>query len=230
MNDIKIKHFVSLSYRERELLNIIYGNLTPLIKDRKKLIITSACNSEGKTYFAMNLARNIAEKGQKVVLIDADFRHSQLISTYQLTCGKRLYGLDEYLAGICEAEKVIARTNFPNLFIIPCCAHRTDPLSLLDNPLFFDLLDEYAKSFDRVIIDTSSAGLYMDAAQIASHCDGAIMVTRFNKTRRSDFMESCQRIEKSGCPVLGVVMNRLSFLSISVRKYYSLLYRTFKSK
>ena len=230
MNEVIIKQFPALPSSENELLNIIYGNLMPRLQSRKKLLVTSACNNEGKTHIAMQLARSMASKGHKVVLVDADFRHSQLISSYKITSKQKIYGFEAYLSGACDLEKVIAKTDIPSLYIIPCIEHAADPLTMLDCPALSAVLAKLEEAFDYIILDTASAGLYMDAARIASYCDGAVMVARFNKTRRSDFVESCRRIEDSGCPILGVVMNRVSFLSISARKYFNLLYRTFKTK
>lgn len=230
MSDMRLNCSSLCAERDRELVNTIYGNLAPLIKERKKLLITSACNGEGKTHVALNLAASFAEKQQRTVLVDADLRRSCLLLSCQADSSQNEYGLDAYLAGTCVLQSAIRETDIPNLFIMPCCKHNSNPLSLLEHPTFFELLDRLSETFDRVIIDSPSAGLYMDAPRIAAHCDGAVMVARFNKTRRSDFSQACRRIEQAGCPVLGVVMNRLSFLSVSARRYYSLLYRTFKSR
>lgn len=229
MNEVSFNAFPSLLDSECELLSTIYGNLLPRMKDCKKMLVSSACNQEGKTFFALQFARCMAQTGRKVIFVDADLRRSTLAKQYKLTSKEELPGLEDYLTGLQPLSNILCDTNISNLFLIPSFKHADDSLGLLDGQNFRNLLDILAERYDLVIVDSPSAGIYMDASRIASHCDGAVMVARFNKTRKSDFTETCKRIEMTGCPVLGTVMNRLSFLSFSARKYYNLLYRTYKS-
>ena len=60
----------------------------------------------------------------------------------------------------------------------------------------------------------------MDAVEIAKYCDGAIIVVAYNKGRRQDIGEVAASIAKTGCKVLGAVMNGVNLKSFRNRRYY----------
>ena len=54
-------------------------------------------------------------------------------------------------------------------------------------------------------------------------CDGAILVIRSGETTRAEVKNSIKQLERSGCKILGVVLNRATDLKnkYSKQKYYS---------
>ena len=66
--------------------------------------------------------------------------------------------------------------------------------------------------------------MVIDAAQIAKHCDGVVFAVEFNSTRRHELKEARHQIEQSGCPILGCVINKVSFDSYSAKRYYNRTY------
>jgi Mrp family chromosome partitioning ATPase len=47
-----------------------------------------------------------------------------------------------------------------------------------------------------------------DGERIGAMCDGAILVIRANDTPKALVKNSVAQLERSGCPLLGVVLNR----------------------
>ena len=62
-----------------------------------------------------------------------------------------------------------------------------------------------------------------DAEKIGSMCDGAILVIRSGEITRAEVKNSIKQLERSGCKILGVVLNRATDLKnkYSKQKYYS---------
>ena len=82
-----------------------------------------------------------------------------------------------------------------------------NPVELLNTP-HFDTLIKYAKeAYDYIIIDTPPLGMVIDAAVIASKCDGAILVIGSRHVKYPAAQEVIAQLEKAGCPVLGAVLN-----------------------
>src|SRR5260370_17486533 len=80
-------------------------------------MITSALAQEGKTTTSINCAVVLAQKGIRVLLIDADLRRPSIHKT--LGMGPRS-GLSNVLTGSATLQQTITRSPvLPNLFVLP---------------------------------------------------------------------------------------------------------------
>ena len=73
-----------LDYAGEEALNSICTNLAFIGTDKRKIVITSNSQSEGKSWMTMHIAENMARRGRHVVLVDADMRRSFMVQRYKL--------------------------------------------------------------------------------------------------------------------------------------------------
>lgn len=62
--------------------------------------------------------------------------------------------------------------------------------------------------------------MIIDAAEIAKSCDGVLFVINYNTISRREMQEAKVQIERTGCKILGAVLNNVSFDSYSSKKYY----------
>lgn len=221
MRQAVIHQMKPLEYAGEEAMNSLCTNLTFAGRDLHKLIITSNDMSEGKSWMSMHIAMNIAQRGRRVLLIDADLRRSFLVQRHKIEFEGDGEGLAHYLTGQCELDNAIYETNMYGLCFMPQGRDVTNPVSLIDTPYFAEMLDELAKHFDLVLIDAPPVGMVIDAAEIAACCDGSVLVVEYNKTRLRDIAECKRQMEQSGTPVLGCVINKVAFDSLSSKKYYN---------
>ena len=199
MKQLKITKFPELDYAGSEAFNTLSTNLSFAGETVKKIMITSCHASEGKSYLSMNLMRTLAQRGMKVALVDADLRRSVVNAQYGL----------QFEDG---ALMVPVGRDVPN------------PLALLSNHHFKDLLDALAQRVDYVLVDAAPVGVVIDAAEIAKSCDGTLIAVQYNDVRRQELLDVKQQIEQSGCPILGTVLNQVDYDRYLSRKYY---YRTY---
>ena len=82
------------------------------------------------------------------------------------------------------------------------------------------LMEQLRDSFDVVLVDSPPAGVIVDAVEIAKYCDGALIVVSYNRGKKQEVSEVKEAIEKTGCKVLGAVLNNVDFDLYSNRKYY----------
>ena len=61
--------------------------------------------------------------------------------------------------------------------------------------------------YDYIIVDTPPLGIVIDAAVIAAKCDSAILVIGNTNVKYTQAQDVVSQLEKSGCNVLGVVLN-----------------------
>lgn len=221
MRQVVIHQLPSLEYAGEEALNSICTNLTFSGRELHKIVITSNDMSEGKSWMAMHIAQNIANRGRRVLLIDADLRRSFFVQRYKLEFEGEGEGLAHYLTGQCSLDDCVYETNYYGMCFMPAGRDVTNPVSLIDTPYFGQMLDELTNHFDLVLLDAPPVGMVIDAAEIASSCDGSVLVVEYKHTRLREVAECKKQMEKSGTPVLGCIINKVAFDGISSKKYYN---------
>jgi len=221
MNTIEITRFKPLSYACAEAMNTLCTNLTFAGEDKKVIMVTSAQAHEGKSFVTMNIMRTLANLGHKVCLVDADLRRSQITAKYGLKVKDgQAMGLTHYLAGMCNMEAVLYATDLPNTSIVPLGHEVSNSLALLSTPRLSRLLAYLRERFDYVLVDAPPVGVIIDAAEIAKSCDGTVIALKYNAVSRRDLVEVKRQIDRSGCPILGVVLNSVAFDTLSSKHYY----------
>lgn len=221
MKRIEFTRFTELEYTGEEALNTLCTNLTFSGEGICKIMMTSCHASEGKSFISMNLMRTFAKLGKRVALVDADLRKSVLLSRYGGRVQKGVqFGLTHYLAGMCDADDVLYETNIPGAYMVPVGREVNNSLSLLTTRKLTQLLDWLAAKMDFVLVDAPPVGMIIDAAEIAKSCDGVLFVINYNTVSRREMQEAKQQIERTGCNILGAVLNNVSFDSYSSKKYY----------
>lgn len=208
MNTPIFLNFPQLPYALEEALNRLRVNVTFCSRDVKKILVTSSTENEGKSFVALHLWRMLAEAGIKTILVDADLRKSILHERYQLTSTSEIYGISHYLSGQTTLEESVYHTNIESGDILPLTKTIGNPAMLLESKLFSEMLDQLAEQYRYVIIDSPPLGVVADGERIASLSDGALMTIRSGVTSRTLVRTSMLQLERAGCPLLGVVLNR----------------------
>lgn len=196
-------------YFYEEAIKTLRTNLQFSGKNNKVVLLTSVHSNEGKSDISFNLAVELGKAGKKVLLIDADIRKSVYKSRYDIK--EETQGLSQYLSGQVEQiDRVVCKTNYDNLYMILAGPYAPNPTEMLGDEQFGQLLKAARQVFEYVIVDTPPLGTVVDAAVIAQYCDGAIFVIESESTS----YRACQRmkgqLERSGCKVLGAVLNKVS--------------------
>ena len=233
MKQLKITKFPALDYAGNEAFNTLSTNLSFAGENIKKIMLTSCHASEGKSYLSMNLSRTLAQRGKRVALVDADLRRSMINSVYGVrfeydkSSGN---GLSHFLAGMVGMDEVIYQTDIPNAIMVPVGRDVPNPLALLTNSHFAELLDMLARMADYVIVDAPPVGVVIDAAEIAKACDGTLIAVNYNDVSRQELLDVKQQIEQSGCPILGTVLNQVDYDNYLGRKYYYSKYSKYRGR
>ena len=200
-----------IPYAVEEAVNRLRINISFLGSDVKKIMIVSSEPNEGKTFVAMNLWNQMARAGEKTVLVDCDMRNSTLSHKYQITRddGAELKGTTHYLSGSADINDVIMHTEYPTGDVLVNADNIINPSLLLENRKFEEMLDELAENYRYVFVDAPPLGLVSDGERIGNICDGAILCVRGGYTSKGVVRESIRQLERSGCPLLGIVLNRV---------------------
>ncbi|MFR5667135.1 MAG: polysaccharide biosynthesis tyrosine autokinase, partial [Enterocloster bolteae] len=84
-----------------------------------------------------------------------------------------------------------------------------NPAELLEDELFKTMIESVKEIYDYIIIDTPPMANVIDGAIIASQCDGAVIVIESGAISYRLVQKVRSQLEKSGCRILGAVLNRV---------------------
>lgn len=171
----------------------------------KTILITSCREGEGKSTVSTELAKSLAENGKRTLLIDADMRKSVMLKKRNIYAGD-VSGLSEILSGMCRLEDALYSTQLDGFDVIFSGPFPPNPVELIAGKLS-EFLTALKDKYDYIIIDSPPLGQVIDAAVIATCCDAAIMVVSNKKTTRKLAVSVKNQLLKSGCRVLGAVLN-----------------------
>ena len=107
-----------------------------------------------------------------------------------------------------------------------------NPAELLEDELFKVLLENAKELYDYIIIDTPPMLNLIDGAIIANQCDGAVIVVESGGISYRMAQKVKSQLEKSGCRILGAVLNRVGgeYGSGYYKKYYGKYYKKYYGK
>ena len=223
MNTVNLINLIPDRYEIREAFKTFRTNVLFCGADIKTIAITSSIQSEGKSLVSLELAKSLSDMGKKVLLIDTDLRRSTFASKHASETG--MLGLSHFLAGHATEDEIVYQTQFDSLFIVFSGPFPPNPVELLASNRFSNLLEYHRGIFDYIIIDTSPIGLVIDAAVIATKCDGVILNIASSRVDAKTVNEAIEQLERSGCHILGTVLNMTDVSGGShYKKYYKRYY------
>ena len=213
------------TYSMKESLRALKTNIQFCGNDIKTILITSAVPDEGKSTVTINLARSLTESGKRVLVIDTDMRKSVLVGRLRAnTKDGEILGLSHDLSGQNVLSEVLYATDVPRLSMVFAGSTVPNPTEILEKKYFDELLQFGREHFDYIIMDCAPLGAAIDAAVIAKHCDGAILVVAQGMVGARFINRVTKQLEASGVKILGAVLNKVKMKKNGYGKYYGNYY------
>ena len=188
------------------------------------IMVTSTEPNEGKTTFALSLARTCALAGQSVLLIDCDLRKPSVHRQLNLAPS---HGLLEFLTSSdtdITIQSVLSRDEQSGVTAI-LGARRSDlPTDqLLSGAAFLRLINSARRSFDTVILDTPPIGPVVDGLYISAEADVIAFITRWSHTSQQEALRSITSLAAAKRPEAQIVtiLNQQAQVGRSYQRRYS---------
>ena len=215
----------------------------------KTVLVTSATRGEGKSTISANLAITLAQRGHKVLLIDADMRRPSqhkifpsegLLRGQEDTTetadvafpiarvGSRKPGLSEALIhlnaenGYEILQATVKETDISNLHLVPSGTVPPNPIELLNSEMMTNWLELTKSEYDVIVIDSPPVRAVADPMILATNVDAIVYVFDITKTRRFDVLTGIRHLtEAFPTKGIGVLCNMINPKHAKSYGYYS---------
>lgn len=168
----------------------------------KRLLLTSARPSEGKSSSALAIGQNFARRGNSVLIIDSDLRKPAFKGPSPAHGLTKLLTNEEVMAGHVTA------TQYDNLWLLPSGPIPPNPADLLSTGRFRDILREASAQFDIVIVDAPPTLGLADSSLLAAMVKDVMIVIEAGKTRTGAAMEMIRSLRAAGGHVVGATLTK----------------------
>jgi capsular exopolysaccharide synthesis family protein len=184
----------------------------------RSILVTSAARGDGKSTVSLGLAAAAAAAGDRVLLIEADWR------TPALSPALSDMGLSSVLAGGRALDDVVIEVLLGSysgatdvssrpagrlwrLNVLPSGPAPENPDELIESASMAELLAEAEARYDLVVVDTPPVSVVADAFALMGLVSGVIIVTRLRHSTHEALGVLNTQLSGVGARVLGVVVN-----------------------
>ena len=169
------------------------------------ILITSAEPSEGKTTLSLSMAQVGARLGRRVLLIDTDFRKSEVADLLELP---RSPGLIDILAKRARLQDVV-QVDSSGAHVIVAGNFEPETSEMLMLRELSTLMSAVREQYDLIIVDAAPVLSLADAALVAGQVDRTLLVVRWAATRRSVVGQALNEITAAGGTPGGVILSKV---------------------
>jgi capsular exopolysaccharide synthesis family protein len=173
----------------------------------RTIAFTSSREGEGKTSAAFGVARDFAQAGKNVLLVDGDMRKP---SIQHYTDARSSWGLSTVLAGSCAPEAATVKTSIPGLWAMPAGPMPESPAALLSGPELETMLKQLSTSFDVVIVDAPPVFGLADAPRIAAAANSTVFVVETDRARLPQVRGALVRLSETDANIAGILLTKFN--------------------
>ena len=172
----------------------------------RSLLVTSPDPGDGKSTVAANLAITMARTGERVLLVEANFRRPVLPRVFDVP---DTIGLSNVLVGLNSISEAIQATAIENLDVLVGGPPPPSPAGLIGCETMRQLIAEEVESYDRVIVDGAPMLVVADNHLVTPMLDGVILVFHAGKNTRGVAQRAVQQVVALHGRLFGAVLNRV---------------------
>lgn len=192
--------------------------------EARRVLVTGPFGGEGTTTTAVNLALSFVELGEKVLLIEGNFRRPAIAGLVNV---KSKLGLADALAGCVVPGEAVHNTPVHNLYVLASQIARDDE-TLPRSADLPDVLRDLSAHFDRLVVDgppvlaTADTGLLADAVEVT------VLVVRAGRTTVDEVADALHALRSTDTDVVGTVLTHARasrHAKAAVRAYWRKRYR-----
>jgi capsular exopolysaccharide synthesis family protein len=165
------------------------------------------------------LAFGLAQRGVRVLIIDADLRRPGIATALGLP--ENSNGLSSLLSGAHSLDEALRQFEpVPNLWVLPGGPRPPNPADLLSSPTMEKVLNELRERFEHLVLDSAPLLMVTDATILSTLVDGVVLVVESGVTPRGSVVRAHKILESAGGRILGTVLNKVDSRGDGYYGYY----------
>ncbi len=167
----------------------------------RSLFFTSCHRSEGRTTLVLGLARALARRPGRTILVDADLSGPMLARSLGL---RPRFGLDDVLDGSAQMADAVIDAPDDHLSVLALRVAVARPREMLVGASWATALARLRRDFDQVLIDGSPLFAGLNAVALPRSIDAAVLVHNRKLTGDRAVLRAREVLEAGGVPLLGL--------------------------
>lgn len=188
----------------KESIRFIRTNISHKSINNRIIVITSCIENKSKAELAYFLSKSFADNGNKVVLLDFDFRKEELS---ELISADIDVIVDDFFENEIDIKSTLVKEkDCDKLDILNTGISIAKSSEILDSKHIKELVGKFREKYDYVIVNTPPAGIYADASIVSNIADGVIIAVKSNSATNEDLLRSVDNLRKVNANIIGVVL------------------------
>lgn len=172
----------------------------------KVILVTSVMENEGKSTVAANIALTLAQKSDKVVLVDGDMRRPAAYKILQQKL-EREQEIGEFLNGNVPITKVLHYDETTGLHLMIGTKHYQNSTEMVSGERMRGLVRAVQKLANYIVIDSPPTSLMADAEVLAEYADVSLLVVRQGTANARSINDTIDILEDGHSELLGCIYN-----------------------
>ncbi|MDQ6615893.1 MAG: polysaccharide biosynthesis tyrosine autokinase [Actinomycetota bacterium] len=169
------------------------------------LQITSPSTREGKSTTVANLGVELAEAGQRVIIVGCDLRRPRIHEFFNLDND---IGFTSVITGqetLASALKRVA--DHLNIFVLCAGPFVPNPAELLSSRRAAQIVDSLRDQADIVLLDCPPVLPVTDCLVVSAWADASLLICHAGRTNRKALGRSIELLHQVGAPLAGTILN-----------------------
>lgn len=200
-------HNPTTSFQFVETIRKLRRRVEQRMHGSKVLMVTSLLENEGKSTVAVNLALSMAQKKERVLLIDCDLRKPACYNLLQIHAFDRT--VTDVITGKCGPTDGLIREKTSGLYLLLEKRGNTRSGDLVASQRMQELIAWAGENFDFVVLDMPPMGEVSDAEAMAKFADASLLVVRQNVASAEALNKAVSALEKGRAKLLGCILNNV---------------------
>lgn len=167
----------------------------------KVLLFTSCHRAEGRTTLVLTLARALARRPGRTLIVDGDLTGPMIARLLGL---RPRVGLDDVVTRSLAPADAVIEAPGENLALLPLRAAVDRPRDFLAAPAWSVLMARLRREYDLVLIDGSPLFAGLSAAVLHRSVDSAVLVYSRLMTGERALLRAREILDAGGIPLLGL--------------------------
>jgi capsular exopolysaccharide synthesis family protein len=201
------------SFHFTENIRKLRRRIEQRMSNGRVLMVTSVMENEGKTTVGINVALAMAEKYDRVLLMEADLRKPAV----HTIMGQKTTSVTvkDVLLNNANPEDALIQDRNSGLYMMLDPKGIRNPGDLLSSKAMHDLVQWARDQFDIVVMDLPPMSVATDAESVLEHADASMIVVRQNVVHADALNRAIAAMKRGKAKMIGCVLNNVyaSFIS-----------------